>query len=33
MQTRKKFNPSYHNNEFNYLISELTDTKPFNNGY
>jgi len=26
MQTRKKFNPSYHNNEFNYLISELTDT-------
>ena len=27
MQTRKKFNPSYHNNEFNYLISELTDVK------
>jgi hypothetical protein len=27
MQTRKKFNPSYHNNEFNYLISELTDLK------
>ena len=26
MQTRKKFNPSYNNNEFNYLISELTDT-------
>lgn len=27
METRKKFNPNYHNNEFNYLISELTDTK------
>lgn len=27
MQTRKKFNSSYHNNEFNYLISELTDIK------
>jgi hypothetical protein len=27
MQTRKKFNPNYHNNEFNYLISELTDVK------
>lgn len=27
MQTRNKFNPSYHNNEFNYLISELTDIK------
>jgi len=27
MKTRKKFNPSYHNNEFNYLISELTDVK------
>jgi hypothetical protein len=26
MKTRNKFNPSYHNNEFNYLISELTDT-------
>ena len=25
METRKKFNPSYHNNEFNYIISELTD--------
>lgn len=27
MKTRNKFNPSYHNNEFNYLISELTDVK------
>ena len=27
METRKKFNPNYHNNEFNYLISELTDIK------
>jgi hypothetical protein len=27
MQTRKQFNPKYHNNEFNYLISELTDIK------
>ena len=27
METRKKFNPNYHNNEFNYLISELTDVK------
>lgn len=27
MKTRKKFNPNYHNNEFNYLISELTDIK------
>jgi hypothetical protein len=27
MEVRKKFNPSYHNNEFNYLISELTDVK------
>ena len=27
MEIRKKFNPSYHNNEFNYLISELTDIK------
>ncbi len=27
MQTRNKFNPNYHNNEFNYLISELTDVK------
>lgn len=27
MQTRKKFNPNYHNNEFNYIISELTDIK------
>jgi hypothetical protein len=27
MTTRKKFNPNYHNNEFNYLISELTDVK------
>ena len=26
MKTRNKFNSSYHNNEFNYLISELTDT-------
>ena len=26
MKTRKKFNNNYHNNEFNYLISELTDT-------
>lgn len=25
MITRKKFNSKYHNNEFNYLISELTD--------
>lgn len=27
METRKKFNSNYHNNEFNYLISELTDVK------
>ena len=27
MKTRKKFNSNYHNNEFNYLISELTDIK------
>jgi hypothetical protein len=27
METRKKYNPNYHNNEFNYLISELTDVK------
>tara|TARA_R110000823_G_scaffold314955_1_gene445105 strand:- start:856 stop:1314 length:459 start_codon:yes stop_codon:yes gene_type:complete len=27
MKTRKKFIPTYHNNEFNYLISELTDVK------
>lgn len=27
MQTRKKYNSNYHNNEFNYLISELTDIK------
>jgi hypothetical protein len=27
MEQRKKFNPNYHNNEFNYLISELTDIK------
>lgn len=27
MKTRKKFNSNYHNNEFNYLISELTDVK------
>ena len=27
MQTRKKYNSNYHNNEFNYLISELTDVK------
>lgn len=26
MKTRKKFNNNYYNNEFNYLISELTDT-------
>lgn len=27
MITRKKFNSKYHNNEFNYLISELTDVR------
>jgi len=27
METRKKYNSNYHNNEFNYLISELTDVK------
>jgi hypothetical protein len=27
MQTRKNYNSNYHNNEFNYLISELTDVK------
>ena len=27
MKTRKKFISTYHNNEFNYLISELTDVK------
>lgn len=27
METRKKYNSNYHNNEFNYLISELTDIK------
>lgn len=27
METRKKYNNKYHNNEFNYLISELTDIK------
>ena len=27
MEPRKKYNSNYHNNEFNYLISELTDIK------
>lgn len=27
MKTRKKFDPKYHNNPFNYLISEHTDLK------
>ena len=27
METRKKYNSNYHNNEFNYFISELTDVK------
>jgi hypothetical protein len=27
MKTRKAYKPTYHNNEFNYLISELTDLK------